>query len=250
MSHHVPGWRAAHFHLSLTVAIAATLLSACGGGGGNSSEGGKPIAGVGQVDEFLIDDFVTTLATKGGTFSASRTDSAGNQYTLKVVYAQGAPGWLLRHETLVTNGVAAPTTTMGFNYSTTNAASFRVLGWMDDRQNTASNLQNKPLPAVAKVGSGGNVFTADLLILANGLNTGDVGLTHKLNYDWTLSSTSATAPSFRADLCLNLTEAADFVTHSKIDCFQITGIVASPVYAFKSTAKLHAKGIDTSTVYQ
>lgn len=246
MSHRVPGRRAAHFYLSLAVAMTATLLNACGGAGGSSSDGEKPIAGVGQVDEFLVDDFVTTLATKGGTFSASRTDSADNQYTLKVVYAQGAPGWLLRQETLVTNGVAAPTTTMGFNYSTANAASFRVLGWVDDKQNTASNLQNKPLPNVGKVGGGANVFTADLLIQGNGLNTADVGLTHKLSYDWALSN----ANGLRADLCLSLTEAADFITQSKIDCFQISGIVASPVYAFKSTAKVHAKGIDSATVYQ
>lgn len=249
MSHHIPRWRAI-FSTSLAVGIAATLLSACGGGGSTNNDGGTPIANVGQIDEFLVDDFVSTLATKGGTFSASRTDSAGNQYTLKVVYAQGAPGWLLRSETLVTNGIAAPTTTIGFNYSVTNAASFRVLGWVDDKQNTASNLHNKTLPAVAKVGSGANVFTADLLIQGNGLNTADVGLIHKLSYDWSLSNVSTTSPGLRADLCLNLTEAADFVTLSKIDCFQISGIVASPVYAFKSTAKLHAKGIDTATVYQ
>jgi hypothetical protein len=250
MPHRTSGRRAAHFHLSLTMAIAAALLSACGGGGSSSSDGGKPIAGVGDVNAFLVDDFVTTLATKGGAFSGSRTDSAGNQYTLKVVYAPGAPGWMLRHETLVTNGVAAPTTTTSVNYSTVNATSFRVLGWMDDRLNTASKLQNKALPQEAKVGSGGNIFTADVLIQANGLNTADVGLTHTLSYDWTLSATSVPTPGYRAELCLNLSEAAPFVTQSKIDCFQINGVVLTPVYAFTSTAKLHAKGIDTAVVYQ
>lgn len=254
MPHHRSGRRAAHLYfLSLSIGLAGALLSACGGGGsGSSSNAGPPIAGVGSVDDFLVDNFVTTLATKGGTFSASRTDSAGTPHTLKVVYAPGAPGWLLRHETLVTNGVAAPTTTTSIQYShnTANTDAFRVLGWMDDKQNTVSHLQSKPLPAEAKIGAGGNLFTADLLIQANGLNTADVGLTHKLSYDWTLSSPGVGAPLFRAELCLNLTEAADFVTQSRIDCFQITGIFASPVYAFRSTAKLHAKGIDTTTVYQ
>lgn len=249
MPHRISGRRAGYFHLSLAMAVATTLISACGGGG-SSNDGAKPIAGVGDVDAFLVDDFVTTLATKGGAFSGSRTDNAGKQYTLKVVYAPGAPGWLLRHETLVTDGVAAPTTTTSVNYSTVNASAFRVQGWMDDKQNTASRLQSKPLPSDAKVGSGGNLFTADLLILANGLNTADVGLTHTLSYDWTLSKPRNTVPGFRAELCLNLTEAAPFVTQSKIDCFQISGVFATPVYAFTSTAKLHAKGIDTETVYQ
>lgn len=225
----------------LALAVGTALLSACGGGGGGASPGSaEPPSAPAQ---YLVDSFVTNLATKGGTFSASRIDSAGNQTTLKVVYAPGAAGWLVRQETFITNGVSAPTTSTTVNYSHAGSA-FSTLGWMDGKGNTASELVSSPLPTVAKPGDGANLFTAKLLIKDNGINTDDVGLTHGLSYDWSLTNPSAT----RADFCLSLAETADFIAQTKIDCFQIdaTGVAA----AFKYTLKVHAKSIDTTTVYQ
>jgi hypothetical protein len=144
---------------------------------------------------------------------------------------------------LITNGVSAPTTTTSVNYSHAGSA-FSVLGWTDDKGNTASNLLSSPLPTVAKPGEGANLFTAKLLIKDNGINTADVGLTHGLSYDWSLSNVTGT----RADFCLSVAETADFVAQTRIDCFQIdaTGVAA----AFKYTLKVHAKSIDSTTVYQ
>jgi hypothetical protein len=235
MSYSIARWRAALF----TLAVGTTLLSACGGGSGS------PIADVGKLDEFLVDNFVTNLATKGGSFSSNRTDSSGNQYTLNVVYTPGPAASFQRRETLVTNGVSTPTTSTHVNFSHADSA-FRVLGWMDGRGNTASNLKISSLPLVAKPGAGANMFTADLLIQNNGLNTADVGLTHKLSYDWSLVNPNG----LRADICLSLAERADFITQTWTDCFQIDGTVTGTVYAFKHLYKLHAKGIDSTTVYK
>ena len=105
---------------------------------------------------------------------------------------------------------------------------------MDGRANTASKLQSSSLPLVAKPGAGANVFTAD------------VGLTHKLSYDWSLVNPNG----LRADICLSLAERADFITQTWTDCFQIDGTVTGTVYAFKHQYKLHAKSIDSTTVYQ
>lgn len=225
----------------LTLAVSAALLSACGGGGGGLSPGTtEPPPAPAQ---YLVDSFVTTLATKGGSFSASRTDSASTQTTLKVVYSPGAAGWLIRPETWVTNCVRAPTTTTSVNYSHAGSA-FGVLGWTDDKGITASNLLSSPLPTVAKLGVSANLFTAKLLIKDNGSNTADVGLTHGLRYDWSLSSANGT----HADFCLSVAETADFIAQTRIDCLQIDATGAAT--AFQYTLKVHAKGIDAATVYQ
>ena len=81
----------------------------------------------------------------------------------------------MRQETLVTNGVSEPTKITTVNYSLAGSA-FRVLGWTDYKGNTASNLISSPLPMVAKLGEGANLFTAKLLIKDNSINDADVVL--------------------------------------------------------------------------
>lgn len=233
-------WRAA----CLAAASCAVLLSACGGGGStltqptDSSGGAYP---VGRV--------VSRLAKQGESLSASRVDNSGNQTTLKVEYAPGMPGWFTRRETLIANGVSGETRVKSFQF-TDSGSQFQIVGWADDSGNTATNLHSIALPSSTSVGTGASLFTADLVIQNNGLNTVDVGLTHGLSYAWSLAAVSAASAvsPLHAELCLSLAERADFITYTRVDCFRVD--TAGSIVGFKSTLKVHAKSIDSETVYQ
>lgn len=73
----------------------------------------------------------------------------------------------------MTNEVSESTKITTVKYSLAVSA-FRVLGWTDYKGNTASNLFSSPLPMVPKLGEGGNLFTAKLLIRENSINDADV----------------------------------------------------------------------------
>lgn len=117
-----------------------------------------------------------------------------------------------------------------------------MVGWIDNTQDTASNTA--PLPATGSIGASGTVFTGSLYIQDNGINTGDIGLTHGLSYAWSLTAATATT----ADLCLSALETASFVSNLMMDCFRIDA--SGTISGFKSTLGGHSKGIDYQMVYQ
>lgn len=240
MSVTVPGLRIA----CLATVFCAALLAACGGAGSSDMQTTPPSTGA-----YPVGDVVTRLTTSGGSFSGSRLDSSGKQNMLQVDYTAGVAGWFTRRETLLVNGVGGETRVKQFNFSSASTP-FQVIGWKDDRGNTATQLQGRALPTTTSVGSGANLFSAHLLIENNGLNTSDVGLTHRLSYDWSLASVGAasTGSKATADLCLALTQAADFITETKVDCFQID--TAGSIAGFKSIVKVHAKSVDSEIIYQ
>jgi hypothetical protein len=161
-----------------------------------------------------------------------------------VSYVPGATGWFSRNQTLTTNGVSK-VTQYSVNFSRTDTL-FKVVGWIDGAQNTASILasDSTTLPATGGIGTSGAVFTGSLHIQNNGINTVDIGLTHRLIYAWSLTAATNTT----ADLCLSDWESADFVSTGTIDCFRIDE--AGTISGFKSTLGVHAKSIDYQTVYQ
>lgn len=227
--------------VGMVLAICATLLNACGGGGSTADGPG----GGGRTNELQLENFVATLAAKGGSFSASRTDASGTAFAIKVVYVPGSSGSLVRRETLVTNGVAGPTTAT--TISTTRAnGTIQITGWTDDKGNSASSIQTTALPLLAKPGQAGNLFTANLSILDNGINTSDIGLTHKLRHDWSIANPTAAS----ADICLSTTETADFVAQTRMDCFKTDTSANATVLGFTYTLTVHAKSVDSTTVYK
>ncbi|MDO8286129.1 MAG: hypothetical protein Q7T69_14060 [Rhodoferax sp.] len=222
------------------VLLLPLALVACGGGGGEPSPAPAPP----PVTVFPIDSVVTKLAIAGGTFSGTNVDSKGVQTQMVVTYVPGATGWFSRNQTLTTNG-AATTTRYSVNFSRADTL-FKVVGWIDNTQDTASILagNSTPLPATGNVGTSGTVFTGSLYIQDNGINMGDIGLTHGLRYSWSLTA----ATDATADLCLSSWEIADFVSNLTMDCFRIDAI--GTISGFKSTLGVHAKSIDYQTVYQ
>ena len=187
---------------------------------------------------------MTRLATAGGPFNGSNVDSKGMQTQMVVTYVPGATGWFSRNQTLTANG-AATTTRYSVNFSRADTL-FKVVGWMDNTQDTASipASNTTPLPATGSIGTSGSVFTGSLYIQDNGINTGDIGLTHGLSYSWSLTAASDTT----ADLCLSAWEIASFISNLTMDCFRIDA--AGMISGFKSTLGVHAKSIDYQTVYQ
>ncbi len=222
-------------------ALFPLALIACGGAGGDAP---SPVPAPSPVTVFPIDSVVTQLATVGGTFSGTNVDSKGAQTQLVVRYVPGVTGWFSRNQTLTTNG-ASQTTRYSVNFSRTDTL-FKVVGWIDSTQDTANILASNtfPLPATGTIGTSGTVFTGSLYIQNNGVNTGDIGLTHGLSYAWSLTAATDTT----ADLCLSGWEAADFVSNGTTDCFRIDA--AGTISGFKSTLRVHAKSIDYQTVYQ
>jgi hypothetical protein len=73
------------------------------------------------------------------------------------------------------------------------------------------------LPESANVGDHAIFMSGSQYIQNNGLSTGDIGLTHGVTLEWTLASHSAAT----ADLCINQTISADFISTAKLDCFEI-----------------------------
>ena len=213
------------------LSASALLLAACGDGGGTQ-----------PVTVFPVDSVVTRLATSGGSFSGNAVDSAGVPQKLNVSYIPRDKDLFSRQQNVVTNGASGvPTQTVGFTHAD---SLFRVVSWTSNTGDTANILKSSALPLSATVGTGGNLFSATLFIQNNGLNTGDIGLTYRLSYDWTLTIVGDTT----ADLCLNFTEVHDFITLTNLDCFRIDS--AGTILAFKSTLRVHAKSIDYEIVYQ
>ena len=215
-------------------------LAACGGGGGEPGPAPAPP----PVTVFPIDSVVTRLAMTGGMFNGTNVDSTGVQTQMVVNYVPGAAGWFSRNQTLTNNG-AATTTRYSVNFNRADTL-FKVVGWIDNTQDTASILVSNttPLPATGSTGTSGTVFTGSLYIQDNGINTGDIGLTHGLSYAWSLTAATATT----ADLCLSAWEVASFVSNLTMDCFRIDA--AGTISGFKSTLGVHAKSIDYQTDYQ
>ena len=218
-------------------------LVACGGGGGSApspAAAQPPLV----VTVFPIDSVVTKLATEGGAFSGTSTDSKGTKTQMVVRYVPGAVGWFSRNQTLTTNDTSTATR-YNVNFSHTDTL-LKVVGWIDNMQNTANILASDItlLPATASVGASGWLFSGRLVILSNGINTGDIGLTHGLNYSWSLTAVTDTT----ADLCLRAWDSGDFVSTGTIDCFRIDAL--GTISGFQSTLAVHAKSIDFQTVYQ
>lgn len=218
------------------------ILVACGGGGGGAPSPAP--APPPPVTVFPIDSVVTKLATVGGTFNGTNVDSKGVQTQMVVNYVPGTSGWFLRNQTLTTNG-AEKATRSSVNFSHTDTL-FKVIGWVDNTQNTANILASDttPLPATGSIGAYGWLFTGTLQIQNNGINSVDIGLTHGLSYSWSLTAVTDTT----ADLCLSNWESTDFVSTGTIDCFRIDA--AGTISGFKSTLGVHAKSIDYQVVYQ
>jgi len=222
------------------ILLLPSALVACGGGGGGPNPAPVPP----PVTVFPIDSVVTRLATAGGTFNGTSVDSTGVQTQMVVNYVPGATGWFSRNQTLTTNG-AAKTTRYSVNFSRADTL-FKAVGWIDNTQDTASIAASNttPLPATGSIGTSGTLFTGSLYIQDNGINTGDIGLTHGLSYSWSLTAATATT----ADLCLSAWEIASFISNLTMDCFRIDA--AGTISGFKSTLGVHAKSIDYQTVYQ
>ena len=213
------------------VSASALLLAACGDGGG-----------IQPVTVFPVDSVVTRLATSGGSFSGNYVDSAGVPHKLNVSYIPRDKGLFSRQQDLVTNSPSGvPTQTVGFTHAD---SLFRVVSWTSNNGDTANILQSSALPLSANVGTGGNLFSGTVFIQNNGLNTGDIGLTYRLSYDWALTAVS----DITADLCLNFTEVHDFISFTNLDCFRIDS--AGTILAFKSILRFHAKSINSEIVYQ
>ena len=215
------------------VSASALLLAACGDGGGG---------GIQPVTVFPVDSVVIRLATNGGSFSGNTVDSSVVPQKLNVSYIPRDKGLFSRQHNPVTSGARGiPSQTIGFTHAD---SLFRVVSWTSNTGDPANILKSSALPLSAAVGTEGNLFSGTLFIQNNGLNTGDIGLTHRLSYDWTLSAVSDTT----ADLCLNFTEVADFITNTNLDCFTIDS--SGAILAFKSTLRVHAKSVNFETVYQ
>ncbi len=226
---------------AITYALITIALTACGGGGGGAS----PATSAAQVPVtvFPVDSVVTQLATSGATFSGTNVDTAGKATKLTVAYVPGAAGTFTRQQTLTPTGAAGVTTQDAVSFSKAGTL-FKVTGWIDSNANPAVITKSAALPATSNVGAKGNLAAGDLFIQNNGINKVDIGLTHKLDYSWTLTAVTDTT----ADLCLTATNSGDFFASFATDCFRINA--AGAITGFKSTLGSHAKGIDSQTIYQ
>lgn len=213
-------------------------LHGCGGGSGPvASNSATSVA----ATVFPVNRVITELATVGRRFEGSNTGSTGVRETLSVIYSQTSPGQFTRQELLTQNGVAQSTKLSTINFL---AAPFRVTGWIDQVLNPVAILQGQALPESANVGDHAIFMSGSQYIQNNGLSTGDIGLTHGVTLEWTLASHSAAT----ADLCINQTISADFISTAKLDCFEIDA--AGKIVNFKGITRTHSKSIDQEVVYQ
>lgn len=212
------------------------LLAGCGGGGSTA-----PVPEVTPVTAFPVGRMLAQLATQGGAWSVS---NAQEQASLTVEYRPLSTGGFIRQQRLQTPSSAHPVVTQDRVMLDATNPLFQVSGWIDNFENPAVITESTAIPDTARVATSGMLASGRILILDNGLNTGDIGLTHGLSYSWSLQT--ATAAS--ADMCLTAWNSGDFYGTFSTDCFRINA--QGQVQGFMATLGFHAKGIDGQTVYQ
>jgi len=119
-----------------------------------------------------------------------------------------------------------------------------MAGWTDDKRNSMLVSSALAAPAYAVVGTTANLMTGCVSFSDNGLNTTDIGLTHRLSYDWSLQTKTAST----AELCLIYSEWAFFIANFRHDFFTIDPLGA--MVSFRANRGYHAKGIDSERIYQ
>jgi hypothetical protein len=218
-------------------AVVAFLLgftaSLQGCGGGSNSDASV------SVTTFPVASVVAALATKGGQFIAFPGGLAGRSQPYVVEYIPVMSGRYTRQAPVIGSNLQVASATVDFLTSP-----FTVTGWTDEKLNPAAQLQVTPLPVTAKIGDGSRLMWGQQLIQDNGLSTGDIGLTHGVWLDWTLTAHSSST----ADLCLSQAIIADFFRTTTIDCFEIDA--AGKILGFKTIVRNHAKGFDEDIVFQ
>lgn len=220
---------------STAVLLTGLVTSLQGCGGGSESATNLP------VTIFPVDRVITELATVGGRFEGVHADPTGVRETLLVTYTQTSPGQVTRQETVIQDGATPRTQSSKINFLN---SPFRVTGWIDQALNPVTISQGVALPISANIGDHGVMMFGAQYIQDNGLSTSDIGLTHFVTLAWTLASHSTTT----ADLCISQVIAADFISTSKFDCFEIDA--TGKVLSFKGIVRIHSKSIDQEVVYQ
>jgi hypothetical protein len=214
------------------VAGLAVMLPGCGGGSGSASET--------PVTVFPVDSVITRLATTGGSFEGSRNDPSGARQTLTVTYTQNSPGQFTRLQTLTKDGATQQSEAVIVSFL---ASPFRLTGMIDQALNPVAISQSDALPVSASLGESANMMVGSQFIQNNGLSTTDVGLTHSIQYGWSL----ATNTTKTAELCMRLTVGADFISTQRLDCFVVDSL--GSISTFRGILRTHSKSIDTEEIY-
>lgn len=207
-----------------------SILHGCGGGSDSNP----------TVTVFPVDRVITELAVTGGRFNGTRLDATGVSETLSVNYLPASLGQFTRQE-ILTQGSAASTKTSTIDYL---SQPFQVTGWIDQALNPVDISQLIPLPVSTSLGNSSIMMFGTQYIQDNGLSTSDIGLTHRVSLEWSLTAHSATT----ADLCLNQTIAADFISTKNLDCFEIDE--TGKIIGFKGIIRTYSRSIDYEVIYE
>jgi len=206
--------------------VLSVLLAACGsgGGGGGSSSSAPPPGPTVSTLSFPVESTIVTLATTSSSYTVYATDAKGNGDLLTVSYAPGpsiynskiyssALPTFMQTELLKVNGVTSSTSSVQVFYST---GPFLVWGSVNGTsgQNTMQVKQQTYLPATAKIGATGSIYSGNNYISNSTLFPDAQSVT------WSLEADTADT----AWLCINIINVPSLfaeLTTIESDCFRI-----------------------------